>query len=253
MKKETKEIVLSQNEKLENTKETSRFIELAIKNGLSVETMEKLFSLHEKVKAEQAKTNYLNALANFQGECPIIGKDKIVFNKDGRTVRYQYAPLDSIISQVKDILSKNRLSYRWEVENKAGVIRTTAIITHEDGHSEESSFEVPIDEEGYMTAPQKYASALTFAKRYAFCNALGISTGDEDTDATDVGKELAPKSLKSQIVFSLRRLGIEPKEKEEFEKIIKTKVGLELKESNYQEIVDRLEVLIFEKDENTNL
>ena len=35
-----------------------------------------------------------------------------------------------------------------------------------------------------MSQTQVEAAALTFAKRYAFCNAFGILTGDEDTDAS---------------------------------------------------------------------
>jgi hypothetical protein len=54
------------------------------------------------------------------------------------------------------------------------------------GHSQESDFTVPIDEKAFMNAPQKVASALTFAKRYAFCNAFGILTGDEDNDGQSV-------------------------------------------------------------------
>src|SRR5262249_52436437 len=34
-----------------------------------------------------------------------------------------------------------------------------------------------------MSQTQVVAAALTFAKRYAFCNAFGILTGNEDTDA----------------------------------------------------------------------
>ena len=34
-----------------------------------------------------------------------------------------------------------------------------------------------------MNAPQQTAATMTYAKRYAFCNAFGIMTGDEDTDA----------------------------------------------------------------------
>jgi hypothetical protein len=66
--------------------------------------------------------------------------------------------------------------------------------------------------DGYMTAPQKYASAQTFAKRYALCNVLGISTGDEDTDATDVNKENTAKSDKAKIMFLLKALEKDSKE-----------------------------------------
>ena len=131
------------------------FISQAISQNLPVETMEKLFALREKVKAEQAKEAYVEALSKFQGNCPVIEKQKKVLNKDGRTVRYQYAPIDAIAEQIKKPLVENGLSYRWEVENEDKMIKATAIITHKLGHSEKSSFAVPIDSEGFMTEPQK--------------------------------------------------------------------------------------------------
>jgi len=84
------------------------------------------------------------------------------------------------------------------VVNEPGFITAVCKITHNLGHSEESAFRIPIDTEGYMSAPQKYASALTFAKRYAFCNALGILTGEDDFDATDVEKKPEIVSVKSE-------------------------------------------------------
>jgi len=57
------------------------------------------------------------------------------------------------------------------------------IVHHDAGHEEESSFSVPIDTESFMNAPQKVGSARTFAMRYAYCNAFGILTSDEDDDA----------------------------------------------------------------------
>ncbi|MDE1971171.1 MAG: ERF family protein [Patescibacteria group bacterium] len=235
--------------KNEEPASVNSFISQAISQGLPVETMERLFSLREKVKAEQAKEGYIIALSKFQGECPIIEKTKKVLNKDGRTIRYQYAPIDAIAEQIKKILVENGLSYKWEVENKPGFIKATAIITHEMGHTESSSFEIPIDTEGFMTAPQKYASALTFAKRYSLCNALGISTGDEDVDANDAVKDAEPTSLKARIVFLCRSLGIEPKTKNEWDQQIVSNTLLELKEENYKEIIIRLEQLVREKQQ----
>lgn len=247
---------MSNNKNLEiqsvNEVETAGFIQQAIKANLPIETMEKLFALYERDKAGRAKEAYINALSKFQSECPVIQKTKKVMNKDGRTVRYQYAPLEDIIAQIKKPLTDNHLSYRWEVENKPDFIKAVAIITHELGHSENSTFEVPIDKEGFMTAPQKYASALTFAKRYSLCDALGISTADEDTDATDVDKQPDAKSDKAKIVLLLRRLGHEPTEKKDFEKVVKNLTKLPLIEKNYSEVVNRLDTLIKEKQEYEN-
>ncbi len=257
MEKETQGLAVAEPKKPKKLKtaavavagdEPSNFIQLAIQNGASVEVMEKLFALHEKVAAERARGAYVSAISNFQSKCPIIQKTKKVNGKDGK-LRYQYAPLETIIEGIKGILAENKLSYRWEVENKPDIIKATAIITHESGHSESSSFEIPIDKEGYMTAPQKYASALTYAKRYALCNALGISTGEEDVDATDQGKEAEPKLPKAKVAFLLRSLGYDTtnKKPEEVAKKITELTQLTCEKENLSEIVARLSMLVEEQ------
>ena len=242
-KKKTQALVTKPDQSVEG------FIQQAIEKSLPVETMEKLFSLREKVKAERAKEAFVVALSDFQRVCPIIKKSKKVMNKDGRTLRYQYAPLDSIVDQIRKPLADCGISYTWNVKNDEGFITAIATVKHQLGHSETSEFKVPIDPEGYMTAPQKYASALTFAKRYSLCNALGISTGDEDTDAVDVNKESEAKSPKSKIVFLLRTLGYETKDKTVVETAIKDLAKLDLDPKNYDEIISRLEILVKEQQE----
>ena len=228
----------------------SGFISQAIANNTPVETMEKLFALREKVKAEQAREAFVQAMADFQAKCPVIEKKKKVMNKDGTTVRYKYAPIDSIVEQIKKPLAESGLAYTWTVKNDPGMITAIAMVTHKFGHSETSSFQIPIDTEGYMTAPQKYASALTFAKRYSLCNVLGISTGDEDTDATDVGKEKDAKSEKSKIMFLLKTLGEKTSTAEEIKSAIFSLTKVESSKENYGEIISRLEILVKEQNEN---
>jgi len=249
-KTKTKEVVVKPKEQKLATAPTTTetLIAEAVKQGASVETLEKLIELQERVKATYAKEQFIQALAAFQSECPIIEKTKKVLGKDGK-VRYQYAPLDSIVVQIRGILTKNNLSYTIDTKNENEMIVATAKITHTLGHSETSSFAIPIDKEGYMTTPQKYASALTFAKRYALCNALGILTGEEDTDATDVGPEKDAKSEKSKIIFNLRTLGYDTSKKEEIEKAVKKATSLVLEEKNYGEIISRLEITVKENQQ----
>lgn len=229
-------------------------ISQAITANANVETMEKLFSLREKMKAEKATEAFVVALGQFQAQCPTIEKTKKVMNKDGITVRYQFAPLDSIAKQIQKPLQNCGLSYSWDTKkNDKGSIIAVCTITHVLGHSQSSEFEIPIDTEGYMTAPQKVASALTFAKRYSLCNALGISTADEDTDATDVNKEKSAKSIKSKIMFALKNLGQNTSTKETCNASVLTLTNLQLNEQNYDEILDRLEILIDEKQNDKDI
>jgi len=239
----------------EVTKETAsveQFIVKAIEQGLPVETMERLFNLRKEVKAEQAKEAYVRAMSEFQAKCPVISKNKDVLDKNGK-YRYSYASLDSIVSQVKAMLGECGLSYTTTVLNSNGFITAVCKITHSLGHSEESSFMIPIDNDAYMSAPQKFASALTFGKRYAFCNALGILTGEDDSDAGDVNNKSELQtvvSTKGKIMFLLKEIGVDTTvEKEVLFSEVKRLTDIDVKEDveTLNEIKSRLEVLLKEK------
>jgi len=172
------------------------FISAAIQQQLPVETIEKFLAMRKELKADQAKEAFTQAMAKFQRDCPVIAKTKVVRDKQGQE-RYRFAPIDSIILQVKHVLGENDLAYDFtEERNKEeGTVTVTCTITHSMGHTKTSSFTVEIGEESFMTDTQKYAARNTFAKRYAFCNVLGIATGDEDTDSKEI---LSPEDKKKK-------------------------------------------------------
>ena len=97
-----------------------------------------------------------------------------------------------------------------------------------------------------MTDSQKYAARNTFAKRYAFCNVFGITTGDEDIDASDKEEKNkpAPNDPKAKIVALLKEYGVESKSPEETKTKILDLTQLEATEENYEEIISRLETLV---------
>lgn len=162
----------------------------AIDKGLPVETMEKLLVMRTQLKTEWAREEFFRELAEFQAKCPIINKNQAVVNEKGERkgeTRYKYAPLDEIVEKVKRLLKKHGFSYT--VKTKQDKDTFTAIVEahHVAGHTEATEFMVPIDYTAYMNAPQKVGSAQSYAKRYAFCNAFGILTGERDDDAQSQG------------------------------------------------------------------
>lgn len=164
-----------------------------IEHGLSIEGMERLMNMRRELRAEAAREQYFAALSAFQAACPTIHKGKQVYDKNGKP-RYSYAPLDVIVTAVKAPLKEHGFSYTVETEQTADSVTAILRSHHRDGHSEETRFTAPIDTQSYMSAPQKVAAALTYAKRYAFCDAFGIMTGDEDNDAVpEETPQQAPK------------------------------------------------------------
>jgi hypothetical protein len=159
----------------------------AIQKGLPLEAIERLLAMRKELKAEWAKEQYFTALSDFQAQCPNIIKDKDVFDRDGK-FRYSYAPLDVIVTAVKDALQANGFSYTIITSQSEKDVTAECHAHHRDGHSEVSQFTIPMDPKAYMNESQKIASAMTYAKRYAFCNAFGIMTSDQDDDAQETGE-----------------------------------------------------------------
>lgn len=186
-KKETKEIVeVKETGIAKQDNSVELLISQAIKEKVPVDTMERILAMRRELRAENAKEEYDRAMAEFQANCPIISKTKSV-QVSGKTI-YSYAPIESIVSQVKALLNQYGFSYAIKAETKEFSVMSTCIAKHVAGHSEDSSVEVPLgNKTGVMSASQVTAAALTFAKRYAFCNAFGILTGDEDNDGKGAG------------------------------------------------------------------
>jgi len=164
-------------------------ISQAIDKNVPVETMEKLLAMRRELKAEWAKGQFDKAMAAFQAECPTIVKTKVVHTKSG-ALAYKYAPIESIVEQVKPYLQRNGFSYSTTMQVLPAGVKVACKVTHTDGHNEITEMEVPLGERTQiMSASQVTAAASTFAKRYAFCNAFGILTGDEDNDGANLPKE----------------------------------------------------------------
>lgn len=179
-KKVTKSLVKAESTALSFNAEN--LISQAIASKADVGTMERLLAMRKTLKEEWAKEQFDKAMAAFQSECPVIKKTKTIKTKAGDDA-YSYAPLESIVIQVKPLLEKHGFSYSIQTETGDKKVKATCLAKHKDGHSEPSSMEVPLgNKTQIMSDTQVTAAALTFAKRYAFCNVFGILTGDEDKE-----------------------------------------------------------------------
>lgn len=158
----------------------------AIAGKADVSVIERIMAMAKEMKTDMAREAYFVALSKFQSMCPVIIKDRAVKNKDG-VLRYRFAPLDSIIKQVGTLLEMNGFSYTLDTEQTDNSLTAIVRVHHVAGHTEETKLTVPVGSD-YMTAQQMVGAARTFAYRYAFCDALGIMTGDDDTDASNVEK-----------------------------------------------------------------
>jgi hypothetical protein len=200
-KKQTKDVAIVNNSlpvvSSDGTIMPEALIKAAIEKDSPLEVMRELIAMQEKIRADIAKKEFFASMAEFQKKCPIIIKSKDVYGNNGKK-RYDFAPLDVIVSEVKDLIADHGFSYTIQTQNLTDGIKVWCPVHHKAGHTEENADGIimPIDPTAYMNDQQKVASAQTYAKRYAFCNAFGIMTGDQDTDS--ITPETPPQYKKPQ-------------------------------------------------------
>lgn len=172
-----------------------------------LQLIDKVEEVYWKRQRAEAESAFYAALSAFQAECPVIKKTQIVYNKDGRTIRFRFAPIGQIVKQVGEFLTKHGLSYDFSdakvipfAEADGGpYLELTCNVHHSGGHSRAFPFRSLIENNDFMNATQHAGSANSYAKRYAFCNAFGIMTADEDTDGISPEEARASKAERAPV------------------------------------------------------
>lgn len=248
-RKEIKEIEVKEEISIEE------LFRKAVEKDASVETLERLMKIREDIKKEKAKEEFYASLQEFQSKMKPIATDCEVKNKDG-TVRYRYASLKKIMQEIQPLLTECGFSVSFETEKKDKDIIVKCILKHIGGHSETSSFTIPIETSSYMNDIQKMGSTLTYAKRYALMGVLNLIVEDTDTDANiSVIVEETPKEEKKEekklyltqkqknyIFYLCKQKGISEEERKE---LLKNLLGVESlndikSKEDYEKLLDYL-------------
>lgn len=178
----------------------SHLLELAISKGADIDQLEKLMALQERWTKQQAEKAFNFAKNEFQANKPSLFKSKEVeFN--GKK-QYSYIPLGKIQKAIDPVLSKHGLSYGWRqtVEND-GKIRITCVLSHVDGHSEETWLESGKDGSGSKNDIQSLGSTVSYLKRYTLTNICGLSSDDDDDgESSEYTKEEVREMMRDKIV-----------------------------------------------------
>jgi hypothetical protein len=144
--------------------------------------LEQLWKIHEAMRESRAKSAFVEAMAHFKRNPPMILKAKAVeFTTQRGTTSYKHATLAMVCRAVVEALSKFGISHRWSTEQmQGGRIRVTCVLTHELGHSESTTLEGSPDDSGGKNAIQAIGSAVTYLQRYTLLAACGLATDDMD-------------------------------------------------------------------------
>ncbi|WP_454686878.1 ERF family protein [Agrobacterium leguminum] len=175
-------------------------LDRALSSGADVETLTKLMALQERWEANQARKAFDAAIAEAKAKIP-----PIVRNATGHNNK-RYADFAAIASVVDPILSEHGLSYRFKTA-QTDKINVTCVLSHKDGHSEETTLSGGADTSGNKNAIQAIGSTLTYLQRYSLTAALGLAASSDD-DGNAAGKQ-DEKFISDKQVMEIRDLIIE--------------------------------------------
>lgn len=158
---------------------------VATNESVDVEKMNALLDMQERILTRNAMVAFNAAMAEMQSDIPVIAKGgAIVVNGQERS---KYAKFDDIMRVIKPVLQHHGFAVSFRTESGEGFIRVTGILMHREGHREETSMALPLDNSGSKNTVQAIGSSTSYAKRYVICALLNIATGDEDDDAQGLG------------------------------------------------------------------
>jgi hypothetical protein len=174
---------------------------------MPMERINQAFDFYQRVAADQARKAYDAALAAAQAEFPAITKNRRVNFKakgGGSETDYFHEDLAELVEKCGSILAKNGITRKWRTKNAPGEpITVTCILTHVDGHFEETTLCGPRDESGNKNSLQGIASTITYLERYTFKSAIGVASKHDDDGKAS---EPAPESIDAKQVELIKNM-----------------------------------------------
>lgn len=149
-------------------------------SSFDIDKMQKLIDMRNAEFDRQAKIAFNTDLANMQNELP-----RIIATHENKQTKSNYAKLEDINSAILPILKDFGFGVMFKVlsQDDSGV-KIQATLTHKQGYNESTELFMPYDDKGIAGTKNKTlihatGSTITYAKRYALCMLLDISTGDD--------------------------------------------------------------------------
>jgi hypothetical protein len=170
----------------------------ALRQGASLEQVEKMMALQERWEAGEARKAYNAAFAAFKAEAVHIIKNRKV--TDGPLKGKSYAELHAVVDALTPALSKHGLSASWRLtKDEREWMEVTCYLRHVNGHEESVSMGGPPDTGGAKNAIQARASTKSYLERYTLKAICGVAEGGEDDDGNG-GQRAEDNGADSEVV-----------------------------------------------------
>lgn len=150
--------------------------------NVDVDKMERLMAMKERADAVRARTAYYAALSEMQDELPTIQERGRIGISSSADKNPKYALWEDINKAIKPILREHGFALSFRTGQEDGKISVTGILSHREGHSEQTTMLLPADTGPGRNAVQAIGSSTSYGKRYVAIALLNITSTGEDDD-----------------------------------------------------------------------
>lgn len=165
----------------------ANLLQIAVSQGADLEKLSRLMDLQERYEANEARKQYVAAMAAFKLNPPEILKDtRVSYSTSKGQTEYSHASLGNVTNTISAGLSKHGLSAGWSTGQQDDKITVRCTVTHSAGHSESTSLSAVADTSGGKNAIQAIGSTISYLERYTLLAITGLATQDMDNDGQSV-------------------------------------------------------------------
>lgn len=175
---------------------------VALDPNVDIGRLERLLDMQERIVARNAKMAFTTAFAEMQPNLPIVTENGEIKHRDRDRPNAEpqligtYAYWEDINEAILPILAQYGFSLNFRVGRDMDQVVVTGILSHREGHTEETTLPLPHDASGKKNAVQAIGSAISYGKRYTATLLLNLTSRNDGTD--DDGESAVNNKSSSQ-------------------------------------------------------
>ena len=177
---------------------TQAIIRLAQDPTLDLDRFERLVVMQERAEARQAEKAFTAALSAMQPNLPVVTQNGTIVIRDKnnpKTIIQEtpFARWEDINEAIAPHLAEHGFSLSFRAERDGDRVVVRGILSHRDGHKEETTLPLALDTSGSKNNVQAVGSSISYGKRYTAGMLLNI-TSRAANEADDNGMKAGSQS-----------------------------------------------------------
>lgn len=181
---------------------------------VDLDRFERLIAMQERMEARQAERAFTAALSAMQPNLPVVTQRGTIVIRDKtnpKTIIQEtpFAKWEDINEAISPHLAEHGFSLSFRAERDGDRVIVRGILSHKDGHKEETILPLSLDTTGSKNNVQAVGSSISYGKRYTAGMLLNITSRasvEADDDGHMAGRLPAPEVITEDQAMTIREL-----------------------------------------------